>query len=215
MDKISDVSLEECSQSKYLRPYRLRYTQNGIEKTWDLMKVNDSLAIIVYNPFRKVLVFVKQFRAALYWAHAESYQDNGVTKIDTTKYPGSLGLTHELCAGLVDKDCNIKEIAQQELLEELGYKVPLYKIEKITSYRSGIGISASRQTLFYAEVSDVMKVGEGGGLVEEGEFIETVEIPVDKGKSFIYDESIAKPIWTMFALQWFYDNKYKVAKAAE
>ncbi|ESO96421.1 hypothetical protein LOTGIDRAFT_150029 [Lottia gigantea] len=209
MENIQDVSIETCTESKYLRPYRLRYKQNGREKIWDVMDTGDSVSILVYNPFRKVFIFVKQFRPAVYSCNSKKYEENGVKKIDLEKYPAKLGVTHELCAGLVDKDCSVIEIAQQELLEELGYKVPLYKIEKITTFRSGVGASGNLQTMFYSEVSDVMKVNAGGGLESEGELIETVEIPVTKGREMIYDESINKPAGMMFGLLWFYENKYK------
>ena len=56
-------------------------------------------------------------------------------KIDTEKFPGSIGLTYELCAGIVDKDSSVEQIAKEEILEECGYDVPLGKIEKITSFR--------------------------------------------------------------------------------
>lgn len=51
--------------------------------------------------------------------------------------PASVGVTYELCAGLVDKaDLSLEEIARQEVLEECGYDVPASKLKRITSYRS-------------------------------------------------------------------------------
>ena len=50
--------------------------------------------------------------------------------------PVSVGVTYELCAGLVDKpNLTLEEIARQEVLEECGYDVPVTKLRKITSYR--------------------------------------------------------------------------------
>ncbi len=50
--------------------------------------------------------------------------------------PASVGVTYELCAGLVDKpNLSLEEIARQEVLEECGYDVPVTKLRKITSYR--------------------------------------------------------------------------------
>lgn len=52
--------------------------------------------------------------------------------------PAAVGVTYELCAGLVDKpDLSLEEIARQEVLEECGYDVPASKLKRITSYRSG------------------------------------------------------------------------------
>lgn len=51
--------------------------------------------------------------------------------------PASMGVTYELCAGLVDKpDLSLEEIARQEVLEECGYDVPASRLKRITSYRS-------------------------------------------------------------------------------
>ena len=55
--------------------------------------------------------------------------------MDTDKYPGTLGLTLELCAGLIDKSHSAQETAQMELLEECGYKVPLNSLQRVTSFR--------------------------------------------------------------------------------
>lgn len=59
----------------------------------------------------------------------------GKTSIDTTKFPPSSGVTYELCAGIIDKDLPIAEIAQQEVLEETGYLVSPNDLERVTSMR--------------------------------------------------------------------------------
>lgn len=51
------------------------------------------------------------------------------------KYPVSLGITHELCAGIVDKSKPLIEIAQEEIIEECGYDVPVERIETVMTYR--------------------------------------------------------------------------------
>ena len=50
------------NDSPYLQPFRLYYEQNGVEKNWDLLRVYDSVAIIIFNQSQNSLVFVKQFR---------------------------------------------------------------------------------------------------------------------------------------------------------
>ena len=57
-------------------------------------------------------------------------------EIDWTQVPPSLGITIELCAGILDNaNLSPKEIAKQEVLEECGYDVPLENFEYIISYR--------------------------------------------------------------------------------
>ena len=56
--------------------------------------------------------------------------------VDWSVYPASLGVTHELCAGIVDKpQLSLAEIMREEITEECGYDVPLEKIERVTSCR--------------------------------------------------------------------------------
>ncbi|XP_078000933.1 uridine diphosphate glucose pyrophosphatase NUDT14-like [Glandiceps talaboti] len=204
-DRISDVHILPCSDSKYIKPFTINYTQNGEQKKWDYTKVHDSVIIMIFNVTRKVFVMVKQFRPAVYVSKVEIAND----KVDTDKYPGSIGMTYELCAGIVDKQCSLQELAAAEVLDETGYAVPADKIEKVSSYRAGVGTSGSRQTLFYTEVTDDMRVSEGGGLKEEGELIDVVDIPLKDSRQFLNDESKDKPGALLYAFMWFYENKAK------
>lgn len=53
-----------------------------------------------------------------------------------TKYPPTIGVTYEVCAGILDKPTKSPvEVAQEEIIEECGYHVPLEKILPITSCR--------------------------------------------------------------------------------
>lgn len=56
-------------------------------------------------------------------------------KIDLLKYPAKLGITLELCAGIVDKDLSLKEIAREEILEECGFNISSDRIEEVMTYK--------------------------------------------------------------------------------
>lgn len=63
MEDLSAIKLGPLPpDSPYCKPYRLYYTQNGVEKNWDLLKVHDSVIIIIFHKEHNSLVFVKQFR---------------------------------------------------------------------------------------------------------------------------------------------------------
>lgn len=153
MEKISKIWLGKLPpDSLYVKPFRLFYVQNGVEKNWDLLKVHDSVSIILFNKTRNRLIFVKQFRpgkkvfhslefdstltllSAVYHGVVSSAGDS-VEQIDLEKYPPKIGVTVELCAGIVDKDLSLVEIAREEVLEECGYDVPVERIEEIMTYR--------------------------------------------------------------------------------
>lgn len=71
--------------------------------------------------------------SAIYYAKIPEEDRKG--SIDTVKYPASLGFTLELCAGTVDKNKPLIEIAREEVLEECGYDVPISKIEEVQCHR--------------------------------------------------------------------------------
>ena len=75
--------------------------------------------------------------------------------------------------------------------------------------RSGVGVSGANQTLYYVTVTDAMKTASGGGCVNEGEFIETAEIPVKDSLTFTMNDEITKPIGMMFVLLWYHQFKAK------
>ena len=60
---------------------------------------------------------------------------DSLPEIDSKVTPGKAGVTHELCAGIIDKDISPVEIARQEVLEEVGYDVPVERLEKIMTGR--------------------------------------------------------------------------------
>ena len=70
-----------------------------------------------------------------------------------------------------------------------------------------MGISGTVQTLYYAEVTDDMRVSAGGGLVEEGELIEVFELPLQSAQTFVWDQSDLKPAQLIFAFMWFFQTK--------
>lgn len=168
------------TDSFWLRPKRMKFLQDGKEKNWDLMRSHDSVSMVVFNITRKKLIFVRQFRPAAYYACLPE----NIDVIDLKKYPPTLGLTLELCAGIVDKNKSLAEIAQDELKEECGYEAPLSAFKKIITYRynlanilifsvdqnnehkfknfiRSISFTTSKQTLFYVEVTDEMNTQPG------------------------------------------------------
>ena len=69
---------------------------------------------------------------------------------------------------------------------------------------SAVGTSGSEQVIYYTEVDESMRVGEGGGI--ETELIEVIELPVKEAKTFMYDESVGKTVGLMFAFMWWFSR---------
>merc|ERR1712014_462187 len=72
--------------------------------------------------------------------------------------PFEKGVTSECCAGIVDYQKPLIEIAKNEVLEETGYDVPIENIERIFDY-AGIN-SGSKVVFYYVEVTDDMKTSK-------------------------------------------------------
>uniref|UniRef100_A0A1A9WF40 Uridine diphosphate glucose pyrophosphatase NUDT14 n=1 Tax=Glossina brevipalpis TaxID=37001 RepID=A0A1A9WF40_9MUSC len=206
MEKINKIWVGPLpADSAYIKPFRIYYVQDGKEKTWDILKVHDSVCTIIFNKSRKKLIFVKQFRPAVY--HAEVTSDGGdVTNINLDKYPPKLGITIEMCAGIVDKNKSWREIAREEILEECGYDIKADQLEKVLSYRSGVGTQASRQIMYYCEVTDNQKKFLGGGTGNE--IIDIVEYSVNEACEMLNQKgTINSPSSCLLGVLWFLMNK--------
>ncbi|KAF5279550.1 hypothetical protein FQR65_LT03372 [Abscondita terminalis] len=200
-----NVQFKPLNNSTYIKPLSMHFTMNGVQRRWDLMQIHDSVSIVIFNISRNVLIFVKQFRPAVYFNSIPAHLR--YDQVDVSKYPAELGVTLELCAGIVDKNLPLSQIASEEILEECGYKVDSETLEQVSTCRSGDGITGSKQTLFYCEVTDDMKVSKGGGVDEE--FIEVVEMSIAELESYISQDDILSPLGFMFAINWFLRNKLK------
>ncbi|XP_068610089.1 uridine diphosphate glucose pyrophosphatase NUDT14 [Brachionichthys hirsutus] len=241
MEEINNIEVVPCTESNYLKPFRVNYNQNGTKKSWDFMRTHDSVSVLIFNTTSHCFVLVKQFRPAVFmceWERAKTQPSQSVEKAEegaaeaagpesqegqpaleggsSSQWPpASAGVTYELCAGLVDKPgLSLEEIARQEVLEECGYDVPASKLKRITSYRSGVGVTGCKQTMFYAEVSDDNCVSAGGGEPREGELIEVVKVPLHEAMTFAYNERVPKTVGVIFSFIWFHNNmspKYKIS----
>jgi UDP-sugar diphosphatase len=184
--KIENFTLKELKKGKFIAPKLATYTQDGIDKTWEIVEVNDSVAILIFDKSKEKFILVKQFRPALFPKDGK-------------------GITLELCAGIVDKDLTLAEIASEEVFEECGYKVAPESLKKINSFYTAVGFAASHQSLFYVEVDESMKISQGGGI--DAEKIEIVEVDKARAKEIIFDDSIAKTPGLCFAFSWWFFSR--------
>ena len=184
---IENFKTSELSDTKFIHPVKVTFNQNGKDKTWEAVKSHDSVAVLLYHEEKKAFLLVKQFRAPVYL--------NDKTKT----------YTYELCAGLVDKDVSLVQIAKEEIDEECGYEVKIEDIQKATSFFTNVGISGGCQHLFFAKINESMKIHQGGGINDEQ--IELHFLPLEQCDELIFDESKAKTPGLMFSFYWFLKNQ--------
>uniref|UniRef100_A0A6I8P8X2 Nudix hydrolase domain-containing protein n=1 Tax=Ornithorhynchus anatinus TaxID=9258 RepID=A0A6I8P8X2_ORNAN len=102
MEQVEGLTVARCGASPFLRPYTLRYRQNGTQKAWDFMRTHDSVAVLIFNSTQQSFVLVKQFRPAVYMAELgrrcpEAFPDGGP---DDTRDLGVAGVTLPSTAGV-------------------------------------------------------------------------------------------------------------------
>ncbi|MDY0930314.1 GDP-mannose pyrophosphatase NudK [Chryseobacterium sp. CFBP8996] len=136
--------------------------------------------ILLYNTHTKNVILTRQFRLPTYI--------NG--NLD--------GMLIEACAGLLDND-NPEDCIKRETEEETGYKIS--KVEKIFEAYMSPGSVTEILHFFIAEYSDDMKINDGGGLEEEGENIEVLQLQFDETLSMI-DKGEIKDAKTIMLLQY-------------
>lgn len=83
----------------------------------------------------------------------------------------------ETCAGLLDEN-NPEDCIKKETEEETGYKIS--KVKKVFESYMSPGSVTEILYFFIAEYSKDMKVSDGGGLEEEQENIEVLELDFAK-----------------------------------
>ncbi len=130
--------------------------QNQLRESYDR---GDGAAILLYNSTKKTVILTKQFRMPSYL--------NG----------NDDGMMIEVCAGLLDKQDPITCI-KNEAEEETGYKI--LNPKKVFEIYSTPGAVTEKIYYFIAEYSNEMKISEGGGLEEETEEIEVLELDFEK-----------------------------------
>jgi len=112
-------------------------------------------AILLYNTEFNKVILTRQFRLPTFINGNDS------------------GMLIESCAGLLDNE-NPEECIKRETEEETGYRVN--GVQKIFEAYMSPGSVTEIIYFFIAEYSRQMKVGNGGGIKEEGELIEVLEL---------------------------------------
>ncbi|MGB2127993.1 MAG: NUDIX domain-containing protein [Flavicella sp.] len=113
-------------------------------------------AVFMFNKKTQNIVLIRQFRLPSYL--------NG----------NDTGFLIEACAGLLDND-DPETCIKKEIEEETGIRVK--KVNKILEAYMTPGAVTEQIHYFTAEYTDAMKIHRGGGLTEEQEDIEVLEMP--------------------------------------
>jgi nudix-type nucleoside diphosphatase (YffH/AdpP family) len=134
----------------------------------EVLNSPDAAAVLPYDPEARKVILIRQFRAPV--MHVEGQ-------------PSLL----EAVAGLLDED-EPEACAKREAMEEAGLR--LRALERVVTAWSTPGITTERLHLFLAPYTSADRVEEGGGLAEEHEDIEVLEIGLDELMTMLEQGSI-------------------------
>jgi len=144
------------------------------------ISANGAVALL-YDKGREKVMLTKQFRLP-------TYLNKNAT-----------GMMLEACAGIVEENEDPKEAMIREIEEETGYRVQ--EVKKIFEMYMTPGSVAEKLYFFVAEYIPQQRVNDGGGLDEENEDIEVIELPFEEAYDKIHSGEI-KDAKTALLLQY-------------
>ncbi|MBS0279320.1 MAG: GDP-mannose pyrophosphatase [Proteobacteria bacterium] len=139
----------------------------------------DGCTILLYDPARRSVILTRQLRIPLYM---HGYRD----------------LFIETAAGVLDDADPLSRILS-EAEEEAGYTPR--NVRKVMECYTSPGAVTEKIHLFVGEVDAAAKTGKGGGLADEGEDIEVLELPFAEAIAMMQDGRICDAK-TMLLLQY-------------
>ncbi|XP_025299242.1 uridine diphosphate glucose pyrophosphatase NUDT14 isoform X14 [Canis lupus baileyi] len=152
---------------------------------------------------RPLTLHYRQNGAQKSWDFMKTHDSVAILMFNSSQQ--SLVLVKQFRPGLVDQPgLSLEEVACSEAWEECGYRLAPSDLRRVATYKSGVGLTGSSQTMFYAEVTDGQRGGPGGGLAEEGELIEVVHLPLDGARAFADDPDVPKTLGVIFGISWFF-----------
>lgn len=144
--------------------YKLwRYTFEYLRKDgiWETQRREaydrgNGATILLYNALSGTVILTRQFRLPTY---VNGHPD---------------GMMIETCAGLLDQD-NAEDAIRREIAEETGYHIA--EVHKVFEAYMSPGSVTEIVHFFVAEYSKDLKINDGGGIPDEQENIEVLEMP--------------------------------------
>lgn len=185
LDRNPDVVVEEvdlvAAAWHVLRRtrYRIRTADGWETRHAETYDRGNGATILLYDPERRTVLLTRQFRYPVY----------------VNDHPD--GMLLETAAGLLDED-DPETAIRREAIEETGHEV--VELEHVFDVYMSPGSVTERIHFYAARYSTATALHVGGGLIEEGERIDVVELRFDDALARIGVDIIDAK--TILLLQW-------------
>ena len=171
-DRVRVKDVRVLSNARYLlKSTTFDYRRGDGEWQTQIREIYDrgnAATLLPYNLADGTVVLVRQFR---FPAYVNGYDD----------------LLIEAAAGMLD-NASPEERIRAEAEEETGYR--LHQVKKVFEAFMSPGAVTEKLHFFVAEYDRSMRVSSGGGLADEGEDIEVLELAIDEALAMIADGRI-------------------------
>lgn len=154
-------------------------TGTWVRKTAETYDRGNGATILLYDAERRTVLLTRQFR---YPAYVNDHED---------------GMLIEAAAGLLDGD-EPEAAIRREAIEETGHEIG--QVEHLFDLFMSPGSVTERVHFYAAPYSPATALHTGGGIADEGEQIETVELPFDEALASIGTHIVDAK--TIVLLQW-------------
>ncbi len=185
MNKLKNITYNTLSNA-WATLNRIDYDYQFNDGSWKRLSREsydrgNGTSILLYNKEKGTVILTKQFRMP---AYANDVND---------------GMSIEVCAGAIDKNESPEVCIIREVEEEVGFKI--YEVTKVLESYMSPGAVTEKMYSFIAEITDDMKVNDGGGVESENEEIEVIEISFQKAIKMMLNGEI-KDAKTIMLLQY-------------
>jgi nudix-type nucleoside diphosphatase (YffH/AdpP family) len=182
-DRVRMRDVKVLSAKRYkLREYDFDYRRG--DGTWqrqdrEVFDRGHAAAVLPIDPERGTVLLVRQFRLPAFLA-------------------GHAAPLVEVIAGALDGDAP-EACARREAMEEAGVEVG--DLRRVFHCFMSPGAVTERMHLFVATYSSASRTAKGGGLADEGEDIEVLELALSRALAMVESGEIADAK-TILLLQW-------------
>ncbi|MBS1512139.1 MAG: GDP-mannose pyrophosphatase NudK [Bacteroidetes bacterium] len=183
-DRIKNMRTDMLSGNWY-KLYKVTFDylkQNGQWQTHsrEAYDRGNGAAILLYHKSAQTVILTQQFRLPTFI--------NG----------NNNGMLVEVCAGLLDKD-NPEDCIKRETEEETGYTIT--EVQKVFEAYMSPGSVTEKLYFFIAAYDHSMKTQAGGGVADEQEDIELLELPFKEAVAMM-ESGIIEDAKTIMLLQY-------------